>query len=207
MDAVKKNLVCIVDDEGPVRNLVGEILESRGLAVRSYASAEEFLAEFDEAGTSCVITDMRMPRLDGLQLQQRLNSLGSVVAVVVLTGYADVRTTVRLMEDGALTLLEKPFQPAELLAAVERAIAVTEARRRRRDELRSAQSQLDQLTTDERIVLDCMIAGLPNKAIAIKLGLSMRTVDRRRQGVLTKMSAKSPTELAAIMSQLKAHSS
>lgn len=205
MDAADNPLVCIVDDESAVRNLVGEILESRGLAARSYATAEKFLAEFDEAATSCVITDMRMPSLDGLQLQQRLNALGSVVAVVVLTGYADVRTTVRLMEDGALTLLEKPFQPEELLAAVERAIAVTGTRRRRRDELRTAQRQLEQLTSDERLVLDCMIAGLPNKAIAMKLELSMRTVDRRRQGVLTKMAARSAAELAALVSQLKAN--
>jgi two-component system response regulator FixJ len=198
-----KPLVCVVDDEAAVRHLTQQILESKGMAVRCYASAHEFLAEFDESATSCVVTDLRMPQIDGLQLQQRLNSLGSVVAVVVLSGLADVRTAVRLMEDGILALLEKPFQPAELLAAVERSVDVTRSRRKRRDDFLAAKRQLERLTDEERSVSECVIAGLPNKAIAAKLGLSLRTVDRRRQAVLTKMSVHSVTELATLVAQLK----
>ena len=201
---MEKPLVCIVDDEAPVRDLARQILESRDLTVRSYESAEDFLAAFDESATSCVVTDLRMPRIDGLQLQQRLNAMGSVVAVVVLTGYADVRTAVRIMEDGALTLLEKPYQPNELVAVVERSVNVTQARRERRDALRSAQTQLDQLTDEERAVMSGVVAGLPNKAIAWKLGLIMRTIDRRRQNIMTKMGVQSATELATLVAQLNA---
>lgn len=206
MSIGRKPLVCVIDDEDAVRDLVREILELRGFDVRNFACGQEFLENFDESQTSCVVTDLRMPRIDGLELQQQLNAAGSIVSVVVLTGYADVRMAVRLMEDGALTLLEKPFQHDELTTAVQRAIAVTEARRARRDALRQIHGQLEQLTEDERAVLDCMIAGLPNKAIAMRLGLSMRTLDRRRQGVLTKMAVQSPTALAALVAQLRSQS-
>jgi FixJ family two-component response regulator len=119
--------VCVIDDEEAVRDLARQILNSHGITVRSYASAEEFLADFDESTTSCVVTDLRMPKIDGLQLQHHLSEIGSLVSMVVVTGYADVRTAVRLMQDGAVTLLEKPYEPANLIAAVERAIARTQA--------------------------------------------------------------------------------
>lgn len=204
MQSSEKPLVCVIDDEVAVGKLAREILQSSGFAVQNYSSAKDFLNAFDEGATSCIVTDLRMPDLDGMQLQRRLKEMESNVAVVVLTGFADVRTAVRIMEDGALTLLEKPYQPNELLTAVQRAVSVTQSRRTRKDKLQTARRQLEQLTDDERNVMNCVVAGLPNKAIALKLGLSMRTVDRRRQAVLTKMRVQSSTELATLVGQLKA---
>ena len=207
MSPHRKRLVCIVDDDSAVRELTRRVLESAGFAVATYPSAEEFLAKFDEEATSCIATDLRMPNVDGMQLQKRLHDLGSIVSLVVVSGYADVRTTVRLMEEGAMTLLEKPYLPDELVAVIKRAVASTETRRKKRDELQAARHQLEQLTDEERAVLDYVIAGLPNKAIALKLEISLRTVDRRRQALLTKMAVQSPTELAALVARLKAKQS
>jgi two-component system response regulator FixJ len=194
--------VCVIDDDDAVRELTRKILESGGYRVRSYASADAFFAEFDEAATACIVTDLRMPDVDGVALQRRLRECGSSVSVVVLSGYADVRTTVRLMEDGVCTLLEKPYAPDELKGAVGRAVAQTRSRRKSHDRVRAAQSRIDQLSPEERDVLQCVVAGLPNKAIALKLQLSPRTVDRRRQAVLSKMGVQSAAELATLVSQL-----
>jgi two-component system response regulator FixJ len=194
--------VCVIDDEEAVRDLARQILNSHGITVRSYASAEEFLADFDESTTSCVVTDLRMPKIDGLQLQHHLSEIGSLVSMVVVTGYADVRTAVRLMQDGAVTLLEKPYEPANLIAAVERAIARTQARRERHEEFRRAKAALAKLTDEERSVLDGILAGLPNKTIALRLDISLRTVDRRRQAIFTKTAVRSDTELATLVARL-----
>ena len=132
MRSIELPLVCVIDDEGGVRSLVSEILESHGFASRCYASADEFLAEFDESITACIVADLRMPGLDGVQLYQRLRAMGSIVAVVVLTGNVDVRTAVQLMRDGVLTLLEKPFRRDELVAAVEKSAEVTAAQQESR---------------------------------------------------------------------------
>jgi two-component system response regulator FixJ len=204
MSATEPSLICVVDDDDAVRHLTENILRSHGFRVRSYATADAFLAEFDESATACIVSDLRMPEVDGEQLQRRLKERGSIVSIVVLSGYADVRTTVRLMEDGIATLLEKPYAPDELTAAVERAVAQTLDRRKKQGAVRAAQLRLDRLTDEERDVLECIVAGLPNKAIAMKLGLSMRTLDRRRQTVLAKMDVSSPAELATVVSRFKA---
>jgi len=196
-------LVCVVDDEEAVRNFVRRILESHEMTVRCHASADAFLAEFDESTTSCIVTDLRMPGVDGLQLHERLKALESVVSVVVLTGHADVPTAVRLMEDGVSTLLQKPFRADNLASAVENAVKNTQTRRKRKDDRRSLERRLDLLTPDEHAVLDCVVAGLTNNAIALKLALSMRTLDRRRQQMLAKMGVQSPVELAALIAAFR----
>jgi two-component system response regulator FixJ len=196
-------LVCIIDDEPAVRNLAEKILTLHGYRVQGYSSAKDFFAKFDEAATSCVITDLRMPEVDGLELQRRLKERGCTASIIVLSGFADVKSTVRAMEEGALTLLEKPYSPDELTTAVDRAVALTRSRRTEEANVSAVRVRLKQLTPDEVDVLNCMITGIPNKAIASQLNLSMRTVDRRRQAVLMKMDVSSPAELAALMAQLK----
>ena len=197
-------VVCVVDDEEAVRRITAEVLEHHGFKVRSYAAAEPFLAEFDEARVDCVVTDLRMPHIDGAQLQQRLQERGSIVSLVVLSGHADVRTAVKLMENGAVTLLEKPYKSQELAEVVEKAVAQTKARRAAQLDLRGAKAGFASLTAEERAVCDLMVAGLPNKTIAMRLDISMRTVDRRRSSVLSKMSVDSVSELAAAITRLKA---
>ena len=123
--------------------------------------------------------------------------------MIVLTAHADVKTAVRLMEEGATTLLEKPFQPDDLYAAVDRAVRATVARRSAEEKLAEARRNFAELTADEREVLECMVAGLANKTISSQLHLSMRTVDRRRRSVLTKMECDSVSELATLIARLR----
>jgi len=196
-------LVCVVDDDPVVLDLTCRVLETHGYLVRGYAGAEDFLQQLDEKNLACVVTDLRMPNVDGGELLQRLRARVSVVSVIVLTGHADVRTAVRLMEEGATTLLEKPFQPNELFAAVDRAVRATQGRRAGEERLAEARRNFAELSPDEREVLECMVAGMANKTIAAQLHLSMRTVDRRRRAVQTKMEVDSVSELAALITKLR----
>jgi two-component system response regulator FixJ len=193
----------VIDDEPLVREVTCRILAGGGFQCAAYALAEEFLAQFDESACACVVTDLRMPGMGGAELLARLRNLGSVVSIVVLTGHADVRTAVKLMEDGALTLLEKPYEPQELLATVTRATQQTAALRAARDRVTSVQRRLDQLTDEERQVMDCMLAEMPTKAIATKLVLSTRTVERRMLSVQQKMQVSGVAELAALIATLQ----
>lgn len=199
----ERPVVCVVDDDEPVRRITSQVLEHHGFQVRSYAGAEPFFAEFNENAVDCVVTDLRMPQVDGAQLQQRLQERGSVVSVIVLSGHADVKTAVKLMENGAVTLLEKPYKPQDLAGAVEKAVAQTKSRRTHEQDLRGARTGFASLSDEERAVCDLMVAGLPNKTIAMRLDISMRTVDRRRSTVLSKMGVDSVSELASIITRLK----
>lgn len=200
----REQYVCVIDDDDPVRMVARQLLESGGIKVRDFESAQEFLSHYKEAEISCVVTDLRMPGMDGNELLDRLQSLGSQASIVVLSAHADVRSAVRLMESGALTLLEKPYEPAELLAAVTRGIQRTAERRALHESVQRTRESLAELSAEERAVVDGIVAGLPNKAIALKLDISTRTVDRRRQAVFGKMGIGSPAELAAQIAQLSA---
>jgi two-component system response regulator FixJ len=202
---IDASLVCVIDDETLVREVTCRILSAGGFQAVGFSSGEQFLTAFDEQACGCVVTDLRMPGIDGAQLLARLRESGSSVAIVVLTGHADVRTAVKLMEDGALTLLEKPYEPAELLATVARATKQTTTRRAMQQRVAAVQLRLAQLTAEERSVMECMIAELPTKAIAAKLVLSTRTVERRMLAVLQKMQVSGIAELAALIASLPPH--
>ena len=164
-----------------------------------YLSAKEFLADAPSDRPGCVITDLQMPGVSGVELQQRLLDANSFLAVVVVTGVADVPTTVALMEKGAVTLLEKPYDHNKLVIAVERGLSRSRERWLQAHDEQSARERLELLSKEERRVMDCMLTGQPNKAIAHRLGLSMRTVDRRRQAVLEKMGVRSAPELGLFL--------
>jgi two-component system response regulator FixJ len=193
----------VIDDEPLVREVTCRILSGGGFQAAGYASAEDFLDALAEPTCGCVVTDLRMPGMSGAELLMRLRKAGSVVAVVVLTGHADVRTAVKLMEDGALTLLEKPYEPQALLAAVDRAAKQTAGLRAARERIGSVQRRLSQLTDEEREVMACMLAEMPTKAIAAKLVMSTRTVERRMLSVQQKMEVSGVAELAALMASLQ----
>jgi len=195
--------VCVIDDDAEVRRIACRILEPDGYEVAEFGGGPEFLASFDEAATVCVVADLRMPVMDGVEMLKRLRDTGSVVSVVIVTGHADVRTAVRLMEDGAITLLEKPYEPSELQDAVARAVEQTRRRRADQAAIEGAREALASLTADERDVLDYILVGEPNKTISSKLALSPRTVDRRRNAIFKKMKVESVPELATIMALLK----
>jgi FixJ family two-component response regulator len=191
--------IYVVDDDDAVLLSVKALLSQHGYEVRCYMSAGQFLAEAPVDSPGCVITDVQMPGISGMELQQRLLAAKSLLSVIVVTGVADVPTAVALMESGAVTLLEKPYDHNDMLSAVERGLTASRERWEQWQEEQYALERLATLTDDERHVMKCMLAGQPNKAIASRLDLSMRTVDRRRQAVLEKMGVTTVPELALLL--------
>ena len=147
----------------------------------------------------CVITDLKMSGMSGLDLQRKLVASHSLLPLIVVSGNANIPTTVELMENGAVTLLQKPYDAGELLSAVQRGLAQFVENRNRAVELNSIQKRLDSLSPPEMSVLELMVAGRPNKVISTELEISMRTVDRRRSIVLEKMQVDSAPELARLL--------
>ncbi len=190
--------VYVVDDDVAVRESLCELIRARGLHAEPFASAEEFLEQFDSSRPGCLITDLRMSGMSGVQLFERL-ATEDALPVIVVSGYADVPIAVRLMEQGIVTLLQKPYRSQELLSAVDRALRLDAENRQRLDRQRDVKRRLATLDDEEHQVLALMIGGKPNKVIATRLGVSMRTVDRRRRDVLNKMKTRSVPELAALI--------
>jgi FixJ family two-component response regulator len=191
--------VYVVDDDEAVLLSVKAMLSQHGYGCLCFLRAEEFLrnARFDQPG--CIITDLQMPEISGVELQRRLVAAHSPLSVVVVTGVADVPTTVALMERGAVTLLEKPYNHDDLIEAVQKGIAQSREKWSLRRSQEAVRDRLAALSMDERRVMECMLTGQPNKAVAHRLELSMRTVDRRRQAVLEKMGVRTAPELALLL--------
>jgi RNA polymerase sigma factor (sigma-70 family) len=194
---MSEQTVFIVDDDPAVCRSVSALLSAHGFANRCFASAEQFLDGFDLGQPGCLITDFRMGGMSGAELQRRLLELGSALPIIVVTGHADVPVAVEFMERGALTLLEKPYDPNQLRRAVERALQRDEQFRQKTARRAEVVQHLATLTVDERQVLRSVLAGKPNKSIAQQLGVSMRTIDRRRRSILKKMHVSSLPELAS----------
>jgi FixJ family two-component response regulator len=191
--------IYVVDDDEAVLLSVQAMLNQHGYSCRCYLAADEFLRDAPRDQPGCVITDLQMPEISGVELQKRLLADESPLSVVVVTGVADVPTTVALMERGAVTLLEKPYNHDDLVHAVERGLEVSRLRWLEKQNRQSVVDRLATLSEDERRVMECMLTGQPNKAVAHRLELSMRTVDRRRQAVLEKMGVRTAPELALLL--------
>jgi two-component system response regulator FixJ len=188
-------VVHVIDDEPSVRDSLAVLLESAGFSVRPYDSAQAFLRSASHFATGCVLTDVQMPELNGLELQRRMSQLGIRLPVVVMTGHGDVPIAVEAMKAGATDFLEKPFDDSQLLAAVSNAIALSQRARDEAAAVGEIAARLATLTPREREVLDRLVAGLPNKTIAYELGSSPRTVEVHRARVMEKMGARSLPEL------------
>jgi two-component system, LuxR family, response regulator FixJ len=197
--AMTETSIYVVDDDEAVLLSVQAMLIQHGYQCRCYLTAAEFLREAPGDEPGCVITDLQMPEISGIELQQRLLADQSSLSVVVVTGVADVPTTVALMERGVVTLLEKPYNHDDLVRGVERALELSHERWLQKHNQQSVTDRLATLTEDERRVMECMLTGQPNKAVAHRLELSMRTVDRRRQAVLEKMRVRTAPELALLL--------
>jgi len=191
--------IYVVDDDEAVLLSVQAMLNQHGYSCRCYLTAEEFLRDAPRDQPGCVITDLQMPEISGVELQKQLLADESPLSVVVVTGVADVPTTVALMERGAVTLLEKPYNHDDLVHAVERGLEVSRLRWLEKQNRQTVVDRLATLSEDERRVMECMLTGQPNKAVAHRLELSMRTVDRRRQAVLEKMAVRTAPELALLL--------
>jgi two-component system response regulator FixJ len=187
--------VHLVDDDEAIRESLSFLLGTAGLEARPYDSAEAFLAALPAAGAGCVVTDVRMPGMNGLDLVRRLRELGSSLPVVVMTGHGDIPLAVEAMKAGAVDFIEKPFGDETMIRAVRAAIGHGADATRRQAERAVIDARLESLSLRERQVLDALVGGQPNKIIAFELGISPRTVEVYRANVMTKMQAGSLSEL------------
>lgn len=195
----KDSQVFIVDDDGDVREAIAALVTQLGLAATGFDSAEAFLSGYRGERPACVVTDVRMLGMTGLELQVELGRLGLHLPVIVLTAHADTPTTVRAMKQGAFTLLDKPCRDSELWEAIRTALEQDVEQVRldaRRQEL---QGHLALLTPGEQDVLDLLMEGEANKVIAQKLDLGLRTVEARRQSLLKKFEVDSLAELIPLV--------
>ena len=201
--AAPRKVVYIVDDDQLVLRTVRDVLGASGLASQTFSSAAELLAVVSPDDIGCVVTDLQMPGMNGLELQQALIEKESYLSLIMLTGHADVPVTVEVMKRGAITLIEKPFKIDRLSSEVKRAMEVSEKRYTESKRVLEARALIALLSEEELAVLDCAAAGKPNKAIGSELSMSSRTVDRRRHTALKKLQVDSVSKFAVIRTTAK----
>lgn len=192
-------VVHVIDDDVDVRQSLAFLLSTAGLAVRVHESAVAFLAALPNAQEGCIVTDVRMPDMDGLELQRRLRANKIGLPVIVMTGHGDVALAVEAMKAGAVDFIEKPFDDEVLLGAIRSALARHARDAQNEGRRAEIQGRLGLLSEREREVLDGLVAGKPNKIIAFDLGISARTVEVYRANVMTKMQADSLSELVRMV--------
>lgn len=195
-------LVCIVDDETVVRASFATLLRAAGYSVRTFAGADEFLACDAVDAAACLVLDIHLGDANGLDFQQELLDSQKPIPVILISGYADVPMTVRAMRAGAVTVLPKPFDHIELLAAIGEAVARDRARRAQLQESATLRARFESLTPRERDVLGLVTAGLLNKQIAARLELSEITVKIHRGNLMRKMEAQSLADLVRMAEHL-----
>ena len=195
--------VYIVDDDDAIRSALRLLLKSVGLAAATVASAQEFLATYDPQQPGCLILDVRMPGMSGLELQQQLNLRGAIIPVIFITGHGDVPMAVEAMQQGAFDFLQKPFRDQDLIERIQRALAKDQTGRAELRERTRIKERLESLTAREREVLELVTSGKPNKIMAADLGVSQRTVEIHRARVMEKMRASSLAQLVRMVLDLK----
>ncbi|HEX7853456.1 MAG TPA: response regulator [Sphingobium sp.] len=193
-----RKLVHIVDDEEAVRRSIGYMLRVAGYAFESWPSGAAFLQDSDHVEEGCILLDVRMADMDGLQVQEALTERGVTMPVVIMTGHGDISTAVRAMKAGAIDFIEKPFDKAGLLTALNAAFAHIDAAGGAVPRTLQAEQILDGLTPRERDVLEGLVKGLPNKTIAYDLGISARTVEVHRANLMTKLNVRSLSDALRI---------
>jgi len=196
------DVIFIVDDDEAVRGALRLLLKSVGLPTAVYSSAQEFLANYEPRQSGCLVLDVRMPGMSGLELQQQLNIRGATLPVIFITGHGDVPMAVEAMQHGAFDFLQKPFRDQELLHRVQRALEKDRTVRVQLREKDVIQERLASLTPREREVLELVTNGKPNKVMAAELGVSQRTVEIHRSRVMDKMEATSLAHLVRMMMDL-----
>jgi two-component system response regulator FixJ len=191
-------LVHLVDDDEAIRRSVGFMLKTSGFQVRTYESGVDFLKSATSLDPGCILLDIRMPGMDGLEVLGALRAKGVSLPVIIMTGHGDVSLAVQAMKAGALDFIEKPFEKAVLLSAIEHGIERLKRSAADVDRADEAAVKLQALTPRERDVLDGLAKGLPNKTIAYDLGISPRTVEIHRANLMTKLGVRSLSEALRI---------
>jgi FixJ family two-component response regulator len=195
-------LVYLVDDDEAVRDALGLLFKSVGLECRLFASALEFLEAYDPRRHSCLVADIRMPGLSGLDLQQRLNEQRADVPVIFITGHGDVPMAVNAMKSGASDFIQKPFRDQDLIDRIHKALAQDRERRELRAEQNVIRERLALLTPREAEVMKRVVRGQANKVIALDLGVSQRTVELHRARVMRKLKMRSLAELVTAVGKV-----
>lgn len=188
-------IVFIVDDDEAVRSSIEMLVRSLSLRAETFASAQEFLDDFDPEQPGCVVLDVRMPGMSGLELQQKLAEMGATIPIIFITAHGDVPMAVSALKGGAMDFIQKPFRDQELIDKVQAALEQDSAERDALADRERVEARIALLTPREREVMDLVVEGKPNKVIAADLGLSERTVEIHRSRVMSKMVADSLPQL------------
>ena len=194
-------MVHVVDDDPAIRNSLRFLIESTGIAVELHSSAAAFLERYDPQTPGCVVLDVRMPGMSGLDLQQRLREREYLIPVIVLTGYGDIPTAVRAMRAGAADFIEKPVSDQVLLRHIERALARDRIAREQHAAVAPIRRRAETLTKREREVLDLVACGLPSREIARALQVSDKTIETHRVNIMKKMKARNVSHLIGMSAQ------
>lgn len=194
-DAKRKPVIYIVDDDDGMRRALTVLMTTVGYAPVAFAKPSEFLAKYDPNQPSCLVLDVRMPEMSGLEVQQQLNQQGSMLPVILISGHGDIPMAVQAMKDGAFDFLQKPFRDQDLLDRINGALKLDAKNRESVDRLADLTQRSGSLTPREREVMALVVDGRANKVIAIDLGLSERTVEIHRANVMEKMGARSVAHL------------
>jgi FixJ family two-component response regulator len=197
-----RSIVFVIDDEAPIRAAVRSLVQSVGLQVELFGSPHEFLRQERPDVPSCLVLDVRLPEISGLDFQQKLADANIFIPIIFLTGYGDIQMSVRAMKAGAVEFLTKPFRGQDLLDAIHLALEKDRARRQHETEIRLLRTRLESLTPRERTVLPLVVSGRPNKQIAAVIGTSETTAKVHRSRIMRKMGASSVAELVRIAEKL-----
>ncbi len=197
------SIVFVIDDDRLIREGMQSLIKSIGLRVETFASARDFLAAKRPDAPACLILDVRMPEVSGLDLQRKLGEAKIQIPIIFITGHGDIPMTVRAMKEGALEFLTKPVRGQELLDAVQKAVARDRELRKERAEMSEIRLRFESLTPREKEVLDLVVAGLLNKQIADQLGASELTIKTHRAHLMQKTEADSLAHLVRMAEKLK----